>query len=90
MSNSRKVHYFYDPESGESRWDNPPGFSDAEIAALPGASKYLQQAQPSSEGPAQVRASHLLVKHRGSRRPSSWKEVSKLPRTTETPHEATT
>ncbi len=25
-------------------------------------------------GPAQVRASHLLVKHRNSRRPSSWKE----------------
>lgn len=24
--------------------------------------------------PAQVRASHLLVKHAGSRRPSSWKE----------------
>ena len=25
-------------------------------------------------GPSRVRASHLLVKHRGSRRPSSWKE----------------
>ena len=30
-------------------------------------------AEPSSE-PAQVRASHLLVKHRDSRRPSSWRE----------------
>lgn len=28
----------------------------------------------SNNGPAQVRASHLLVKHRNSRRPSSWKE----------------
>jgi peptidyl-prolyl cis-trans isomerase NIMA-interacting 1 len=29
---------------------------------------------PTSTGPATVRASHLLVKHAGSRRPSSWKE----------------
>jgi NIMA-interacting peptidyl-prolyl cis-trans isomerase 1 len=27
-------------------------------------------------GPTHVRASHLLVKHAGSRRPSSWKEAS--------------
>jgi len=27
-------------------------------------------------GPEKVRASHLLIKHAGSRRPSSWKEVS--------------
>lgn len=29
---------------------------------------------PAADGPQQVRASHLLVKHRDSRRPSSWKE----------------
>ena len=38
---------------------------------LPGASEHLG----GSDRPAQVRASHLLVKHSGSRRPSSWKEV---------------
>lgn len=32
-----------------------------------------QPAQPSS-GPSQVQCSHLLVKHEGSRRPSSWRE----------------
>merc|ERR1712098_1041346 len=32
-----------------------------------------EPAQPDS-APAQVRASHLLVKHRDSRRPSSWRE----------------
>lgn len=40
----------------------------------PGAKEYLH-----GEGfggkPARVRASHLLVIHSGSRRPSSWKEV---------------
>ena len=34
--------------------------------------------------PAQVRASHLLVKHRDSRRPSSWKEAT----VTRSPEEA--
>lgn len=29
----------------------------------------------SGAAPSEVRASHLLVKHRGSRRPSSWKEA---------------
>lgn len=28
----------------------------------------------SSSGPSEVRCSHLLVKHKGSRRPSSWRE----------------
>jgi NIMA-interacting peptidyl-prolyl cis-trans isomerase 1 len=32
--------------------------------------------QGSSSAPSQVRASHLLVKHAGSRRPSSWKEAT--------------
>ena len=27
-----------------------------------------------------MRASHILVKHKGSRRPSSWKTVSSVPR----------
>ncbi|THH10394.1 hypothetical protein EW145_g1362 [Phellinidium pouzarii] len=39
-----------------------------EIQKFPGAELL------SGKKPAQVRASHLLVKHKGSRRPSSWKE----------------
>jgi len=70
LSTSRGVHYFYDAESGQSRWDPPPELSEAEIAKLPGASRYLK----GGNEPEKVRASHLLVKHRGSRRPSSWKE----------------
>lgn len=53
--------------------------------SLEGA-KYLNQA-PATGGQAnkgdgggdgKVRASHLLIKHSESRRPSSWKEVSRL------------
>ena len=62
--------YYYNPETKESAWDAPPGLTPEKIAALPGAKEYL-----SGDRPAQVRASHLLVKHAGSRRPSSWKEV---------------
>ncbi|KAI6048068.1 hypothetical protein EDC04DRAFT_2621307 [Pisolithus marmoratus] len=67
MSNSKGLPYFFNAETKESRWDAPRRASPKEdIDALPD----------------QIRASHLLVKHRGSRRPSSWKE-SNITRTKE-------
>ena len=39
-----------------------------------GGTKRGREAAAPAAGPASVRASHLLVKHAGSRRPSSWKE----------------
>jgi len=33
------------------------------------------EVQPGMNGSGKIRASHLLVKHRDSRRPSSWREV---------------
>ncbi|CCO29860.1 Peptidyl-prolyl cis-trans isomerase pin1 OS=Rhizopus delemar (strain RA 99-880 / ATCC MYA-4621 / FGSC 9543 / NRRL 43880) GN=pin1 PE=3 SV=1 [Rhizoctonia solani AG-1 IB] len=76
MSNSRKVHYFYNTATKESRWDPPEELNEEEIEALPGAADYIKKAKADSAGapPGQMRASHLLVKHSGSRRPSSWKE----------------
>ncbi|KAG8898971.1 Nucleoporin nup84 [Tulasnella sp. 403] len=81
MSSSRGVHYFYDPETRQSQWDTPDGLTEEEAQKLPGADKYLKHANgggaAATGGSAvQVRASHLLVKHRGSRRPSSWKEAN--------------
>lgn len=71
MSHSRKTPYYYNIQSGQSMWDPPADLTQDQINALPGATEYLL-----GEGkPSQVRASHLLVKHSGSRRPSSWKEV---------------
>lgn len=80
MSQSRGVHYFFRPPSngdaGESRWDPPPGLSDEQIKALPGASEYLPHRTKSQQSKDDsMRASHLLVKHRDSRRASSWREV---------------
>ncbi|KAI0299916.1 rotamase-domain-containing protein [Russula brevipes] len=65
LSNSRGVPYFYNTETQQSTWDSPEGLTKEQIKALPGAS-LLE--------PKEVRASHILVKHSGSRRPSSWKE----------------
>lgn len=52
------MHYYLNVHTKESQWDLPT--SPAEPA--------------SSQGPSQVQASHLLVKHNKSRRPSSWRE----------------
>lgn len=71
FSNSRKTPYFYNASTQQSTWEPPAGMSEAEIHSLPGA-KYLTGGGDTG----QVRASHILAKHAGSRRPSSWKQVS--------------
>ncbi|CAD6589767.1 MAG: hypothetical protein TREMPRED_005513 [Tremellales sp. Tagirdzhanova-0007] len=84
FSNSRQLPYFYNPQTSKSVWEPPAGLSPQQIAVLPGAGQYLGQAQAQqiAQGQGQggkegeVRASHILCKHAGSRRPSSWKEVS--------------
>jgi len=74
-SNSKQRPYFFSSETKESTWNEPPNLSDEEIKGLPGA-EYLNQSNVAESHPGQVRASHLLVKHRDSRRPSSWKEAT--------------
>jgi NIMA-interacting peptidyl-prolyl cis-trans isomerase 1 len=59
-SRSKNRAYFLNLETKESQWERPEG---VEIKDM-----------PKMEGPQQIRASHLLVKHSGSRRPSSWKQ----------------
>ncbi|MCO5591468.1 hypothetical protein L7F22_045451 [Adiantum nelumboides] len=78
FSNSRQLPYFYNGASGVSVWERPEEISEEQVASLPGAQLLNATNGGNSGGEAggQVRASHLLVKHKGSRRPSSWKEVS--------------
>ncbi|KAI6012614.1 hypothetical protein F5J12DRAFT_920352 [Pisolithus orientalis] len=84
MSNSKKLPYFFNKETKESRWEAPQGLKEQDIQALPGAREYLNATQADYPSAGQIRASHLLVKHRASRRPSSWKE----PNITRTKEEA--
>lgn len=84
MSQSRGVPYYFrapaNGDAGESRWDPPSDLSKEQIDALPGASEYLKgRAKSQQSKDDSMRASHLLVKHRDSRRPSSWREVGLIP-----------
>ncbi|GJN91682.1 hypothetical protein Rhopal_004705-T1 [Rhodotorula paludigena] len=88
FSNSRKRPYFYNPASQESRWEVPADLASTDLSTLPGAEHLAYQGQGAAAdaskakaaGPAagsnKVRASHLLVKHSGSRRPSSWRAAN--------------
>jgi len=58
VSRSSGKTYYLNVYTKESQWDLP-----------------TKPAEPvPASGPAQVRASHILIKHRESRRPSSWRE----------------
>jgi len=80
-SSSKQRPYFYNESQGLSIWEPPTGLSDEEIVNLPGARENLhrqpdpQAASQSQSQPDSVQASHILIKHAGSRRPSSWKEA---------------
>ncbi|KAK2461526.1 hypothetical protein APHAL10511_005989 [Amanita phalloides] len=73
LSRSKSIPYFYNTETGESTWKEPSDLTEDEIKKLPGYDKYLKPQPPAAH---RVRASHILVKHKGSRRPSSWKEAN--------------
>ena len=75
LSKSKNVPYYFNTATQQSVWDAPAELTADQIQRLPGAKEYLS-AGGQSDRPDEVRASHLLVKHRDSRRPSSWKEVS--------------
>lgn len=77
FSNSRQLPYFHNNETGDSKWEKPSELSDEDVKKLPGyniITGIQNRSQPSQQS-EQVRASHILAKHTGSRRPSSWKQV---------------
>ncbi|SHO75979.1 Similar to S.cerevisiae protein ESS1 (Peptidylprolyl-cis/trans-isomerase (PPIase)) [Malassezia sympodialis ATCC 42132] len=72
FSNSRQLPYFFNSETRVSMWELPDGMSEEQARQLPGGHLLGEASQAH---PARVRASHLLVKHKDSRRPSSWREA---------------
>ncbi len=80
-SNSKNLPYYFNRATNGSQWDPPPGTDTAKLrpflseGALAQVADSITAASSSGE-PGKIRARHLLVKHNGSRRPSSWKEVS--------------
>ncbi|XP_066596064.1 putative peptidyl-prolyl cis-trans isomerase dodo [Prorops nasuta] len=61
LSRSTGQHYYLNIYTKESQWDRPTKPADPAGNAK-------------NDGPSEVQCSHLLVKHSGSRRPSSWRE----------------
>lgn len=73
LSKSKNLPYYFNTSNTTSRWEPPPGTDTDKLKQYMG--KYHSSALPSDSPQAgQIRAAHLLIKHRDSRRPSSWKE----------------
>lgn len=79
-SNSKNLPYYFNIATKESRWEPPPGTDSNLIKQYMAVhhSSTLSGAGAGTVGggskAGKIRAAHLLVKHRDSRRPSSWKE----------------
>ncbi|KAI0455406.1 peptidyl-prolyl cis-trans isomerase ssp-1 [Xylaria acuta] len=74
-SNSKHLPYYFNTVDRISRWEPPQGTDTEKLK------KYMATHHSASQGPntgrpeGKIRAAHLLVKHRDSRRPASWREA---------------
>jgi peptidyl-prolyl cis-trans isomerase NIMA-interacting 1 len=88
MSQSAGVPYYFrasvNGEAHEARWDPPPGMSEEQVNALPGASEYLRGGAKSQRSDEDSMRASQLVKHSDSSRPSSRREVRPIPHRIET------
>ena len=77
-SNSRNLPYYFHAETKESRWEPPDGTDPEKLAAYMAKhhSATSTRTNGSSSSDGKIRAAHLLVKHKDSRRPSSWREAN--------------
>jgi NIMA-interacting peptidyl-prolyl cis-trans isomerase 1 len=81
-SNSKNMPYYFNGALKESRWE-PPQDTDIEKLKSYLAENHSARENTATTGSAngntntgKIRARHLLVKHKDSRRPSSWKQAS--------------
>ncbi|KAI4778151.1 peptidyl-prolyl cis-trans isomerase ssp-1 [Aureobasidium sp. EXF-3400] len=76
-SNSKNLPYYFNPSTKESRWEPPSGTDSETLKHYMGTYHSSASLRPDGQGQQEgkIRASHLLVKHRDSRRPSSWREA---------------
>ncbi|CAG8441812.1 1448_t:CDS:2, partial [Ambispora gerdemannii] len=71
ISRSRKLPYYYNRLTKASTWEIPEGVDPKKIKNYENLEQVGGNVQQQ-----QIRASHLLVKHKESRRPSSWKQAT--------------
>jgi len=76
-SQSKGLPYYFNPTASDSRWEPPEGSNVETLKAYMAqhhSSANVRVNEKATDG--KIRAAHLLVKHRDSRRPSSWKETN--------------
>jgi len=77
-SNTKNLPYYFHAETKDSRWEPPAGTDSEALKRYMAAHHSSKGVAPASfahaEGGNKIRAAHLLVKHRDSRRPASWRE----------------
>jgi len=76
-SQSKNLPYYFNAVEKVSRWE-PPSDTDTDKLKIYMAKYHSNKGLAAGTGedrqPGKIRAAHLLVKHRDSRRPSSWRE----------------
>ncbi|KAK8046233.1 putative parvulin (peptidylprolyl isomerase) [Apiospora saccharicola] len=80
-SNSKNLPYYFNAAEKISRWEPPAGTDTEKLKRYMALHHSTSASQGGAQKPAdKIRAAHLLVKHRDSRRPASWRE-SEITRT---------
>ena len=80
-SNSKNLPYYFNDQTKESRWEPPAGTDTEKLKAYMAQNHSSATIRPPStallaaKDSNKIRAAHLLVKHKESRRPSSWREA---------------
>lgn len=74
-SNSKNLPYYFNYSDKSSRWEPPPGTDTEKLKTYMAKYHSVAMTSEGSSQPGKIRAAHLLVKHRDSRRPSSWREA---------------
>ena len=79
-SNSKNLPYYFNSVDKVSRWEPPQGTDTDKLKHFMGANHSAGSRPGAVPGvpEGKIRAAHLLVKHRDSRRPSSWREVRRF------------
>lgn len=74
-SNSKNLPYYFNFSDKSSRWEPPPGTDTEKLKTYMAKYHSVAMTSEGSSQPGKIRAAHLLVKHKDSRRPSSWREA---------------
>merc|ERR1712137_688043 len=75
-SNTKNLPYYFHAQTKDSRWEPPQGTNPDKLKAYMAANHSSKGVAPAAVAGTEgkIRCAHLLVKHRDSRRPASWRE----------------